>query len=384
MPDSLHLRPHDDFVGRWAEPTIFAMITLMAAARAVIEGADLWVLVAAAVALAGLMWGRRRAPIVGGAIATGAAIVGLAFESTAEPSTGILAAAAVYVVTVQGPRRRARLAAAILAGTFLGGLVLFGGLTFQDLFRNMALLLLGFASGEAVWYRRSVLVEARERVRLAEVTRDEEARLRVQEERLRIARELHDIVGHSLSIINVQAGVAAHVIDEQPEVAGTALEEIRKVSHNALEELRATVGVLRTGMEDATELAPTPGLKDLGKLIDSFRDAGLSVDVYMPEVIPALGAAQQLAIYRVVQEALTNVVRHANSAKTEVSVVFPQGEVSVEISNDGDAVGQGEESSGQGLVGMRERVGALGGSVSAEPRAEGGFRIRARFPVRQP
>jgi signal transduction histidine kinase len=380
----IHPRSHEAFVGRWAEPMVFTLVTGVTGARAVEQGASPWIVVASITALAGLLWGRRRNPILGGAVALGAAIAGLTMESEADVPIGVLAAAAVYLVTVRGARQRARIAATVFATTFLVGLALIGGLSFQDLFRNVAVLLVGFASGEAIWYRRSVLAEALERALLAEVTRDEEARLRVQEERIRIARELHDIVGHSLSIINVQAGVAAHVIDEQPEVAGTALKEIAEVSHSALEELRATVGVLRTGREDVTELSPAPRLDDLGELITSFRDAGLPVDLYVPEETPALGAAQQLAVYRIVQEALTNVIRHADSMKTQVSIVFPPGEVSVEITNDGDAVRQDAESSGQGLVGMRERVGALGGSVSAKPQPDGGFRVRARFPVRQP
>ena len=171
---------------------------------------------------------------------------------------------------------------------------------------------------------------------------------------------------------------------EQPEVAEKALREIREVSHEALQELRATVGVLRTGLDDTSGLAPTPQLKDLGALIASFQDAGLTVEIYTPEDIPNLGAAQQLAVYRIVQEALTNVVRHAGRSSAEVSIVFPPGEVSVEVVNDGEVIEPSNEMAGQGLVGMRERVVALGGSVDAHPRPDGGFRVKARFPGRRP
>jgi signal transduction histidine kinase len=367
--------------GRWTEPIAFIFIALVMSGRLRMEGADPWTFAVAGVGLAGLLWGRRRDRLIGGTIALTAAIVGVALESSVDPATGFLAAAAIYLVTVRGERNRARWLAAALAAVFLVALLIIEDLTFGEFVRNMAPLLLGFATGEAIWYRRAVLAEAQERAHLAEVTRDEEARLRVQEERIRIARELHDIVGHSLSIINVQAGAAGHVIAEQPEVAKMALEEIREVSHGALQELRATVGVLRTGLEDRSGLAPTPQLRDLDALIASFRDAGLAVDIHSSEETPDLGAAQQLAVYRIVQEALTNVVRHSGRSQAGVSIVYPPGEVSVEVVNDGEVVETSDAGDGLGLVGMRERIVALGGTVEARPRLDGGFRVRARFPV---
>jgi signal transduction histidine kinase len=367
--------------GRWTEPIGFIFIALVMSGRLRMEGADPWTFAVVGVGLAGLLWGRRRDRLIGGTIALTAAIVGVTLESSVDPATGFLAAAAIYSVTVRGERRRARWLAAALAAVFLVALLIIEDLTFGEFVRNMAPLLLGFATGEAIWYRRAVLAEAQERAHLAEVTRDEEARLRVQGERIRIARELHDIVGHSLSIINVQAGAAGHVIAEQPEAAKKALEEIRKVSHGALQELRATVGILRTELEDSSGLAPTPQLKDLDALIASFRDAGLAVEIYSSEEPPDLGAAQQLAVYRIVQEALTNVVRHSGRSKAEISIVYPPGEVSVEIANDGEVVETRSAGDGLGLVGMRERIMALGGTVEARPRSDGGFRVRARFPV---
>jgi signal transduction histidine kinase len=348
------------------------------------EGADQWAFVVVAVGLAGLLLGRQHNRVIGGLVALGAAVAGVALESSADPATGFLAGAAIYLVVVRGERRRARRWAAALETAFLATLLIMVDLSFAEFVRNLAPLLLGSATGEAVWYRRAVLAEAQERAHLAEVTRDEEARIRVQEERIRIARELHDIVGHSLSIINVQAGVAAHVITNQPEVAEKALREIRDASHDALEELRATVGVLRTGLDDSDGLAPTPQLEDLQALVGSFREAGLSVDLHTAEDPPDLGAGQQLAVYRIVQEALTNVVRHAGLASAQVSIVFPPGEVSVEVLNDGDVVELSKDAVGHGLVGMRERVSALRGTIDAHPRPDGGFSVRARFPVHRP
>jgi len=348
-----------------------------------IEGADPWTFVALAVSLAGLLLGYYVHRIVGSAVVMSAAIGGAAVEATADPAVGLMAAAAIYLVTVEGPRNRARLLGAGFGAVFIAALLVLESLSLAELVRNMAPLLVGFASGHAIWYRRSVLAEAKERARLAEVARGEEALLRVQEERIRIARELHDIVGHSLSIINVQAGVAAHVISDQPEAAGRALEEIQKASHQALEELRMTVGVLRSGMDGDDDLAPSPRIEDLERLVSSFREAGLPIEFHRAEDRPEMGPARELAVYRIVQEALTNAVRHGGSGPARVSLVYPPGEVSVEIVNDGDPVGP-TPGMGQGLVGMRERVAALAGTIDARPRPEGGFRVNARFPIGTP
>lgn len=372
-----------DGTNRWTEPVAFVFIAFVVSGRLRMEGADPWTFAVVAVGLVGLLWGRRRNRLTGGSIALASAIAGVALESSVDPATGFLAAAATYLVTVRGERQRARWLGGLFGAVFLVALLILENLSFGEFVRNMAPLLLGYATGEAVWYRRAVLAEAQQRAHLAEVTRDEEARFQVQEERIRIARELHDIVGHSLSIINVQAGAAGHVIAEQPEVAQEALLEIRKTSHAALQELRATVGVLRSGIDDPTELAPTPQLRDLDALVSSFQDAGLAVEIFRPEEAPDLGAAQQLAVYRIVQEALTNVVRHAGGSSAEVSIVFPPGEVSVDVANDGDVIEPSTDGVGQGLVGMRERVVALGGTVDAQPRPGGGFQVRARFPVRR-
>jgi len=379
-PEPLH---HIDASSWWSEPQTYALITLLVGARLRIEGADGWTFVALAVSLGGLLLGYYLHRIIGSAVVMAAAIGGAAVEASADPATGLMAAAAIYLVTVEGPRVRAHLLGAGFSAVFIVALLFLQSLSLSEFVRNLAPLLVGFASGHAIWYRRSVLAEARERAYLAEVARDEEARLRVQEERIRIARDLHDIVGHSLSIINVQAGVAAHVISDQPDVAGKALEEIQQASHQALEELRMTVGVLRSRSEDGTDLAPSPRLDDLDRLISSFREAGLPVEFHRASDEPEMGPARQLAVYRIVQEALTNVVRHGGSGATRISLVYPPGEVSIEISNDGDPV-EPVEGLGQGLVGMRERVAALAGSINISPRPEGGFQVHARFPIGTP
>ncbi|WP_455355477.1 sensor histidine kinase [Streptomyces sp. SYSU K217416] len=241
------------------------------------------------------------------------------------------------------------------------------------------------AAGDAVRSRRAVVDAIRERAERAERTREEEARRRVAEERLRIARDLHDVVAHHIALVNVQAGVAAHVMDKRPDQAKEALAHVREASRSALNELRATVGLLRQSGDPEAPTEPAPGLAVLDALVDTFRHAGLPVEVAISEDGP-LPAAVDLAAYRVIQEALTNVRKHAGpAAKAEVSVVRVGSCVEVTVLDDGTgsepADGHPENGGGHGLMGMRERATALGGRCSAGPRYGGGFRVQAILPV---
>ncbi|WP_424214112.1 sensor histidine kinase [Streptomyces sp. BI20] len=244
------------------------------------------------------------------------------------------------------------------------------------------------AAGDAVRSRRAFVDAIRERAERAERTREEEARRRVAEERLRIARDLHDVVAHHIALVNVQAGVAAHVMDRRPDQAKEALRHVREAGRSALDELRATVGLLRQSGDPAAPTEPAPGLAALDGLVDTFRNAGLPVTVALDAAAPALPAAADLAAYRVVQEALTNVRKHAGpGARAEVSVVRVPGAVEVTVLDDG---GSGADPSpepvapggGHGLLGMRERAGALGGRCEAGPRYGGGFRVHVVLPTR--
>ncbi|MCQ4213502.1 sensor histidine kinase [Streptomyces longispororuber] len=245
------------------------------------------------------------------------------------------------------------------------------------------------AAGDAVRSRRAFVDAIRERAERAERTREEEARRRVAEERLRIARDLHDVVAHHIALVNVQAGVAAHVMDKRPDQAKEALSHVREASRSALNELRATVGLLRQTGDPEAPTEPAPGLDRLDDLVDTFRHAGLPVEVARAEDAPALPAAVDLAAFRVVQEALTNVQKHAGAdAKAEVSVVRigPNVEVSVLDNGPGttappDGTDGTDRNGGHGLLGMRERVTALGGALTAGPRYGGGFRVHAILPV---
>lgn len=239
------------------------------------------------------------------------------------------------------------------------------------------------AAGDAVRSRRAFVDAIRERAERAERTREEEAGRRVAEERLRIARDLHDVVAHHIALVNVQAGVAAHVMDKRPDQAKEALAHVREASRSALDELRATVGLLRQSGDPEAPTEPAPGLAVLDGLLDSFRKAGLPVALARADGDGALPATVDLAAYRIVQEALTNVRKHAGpDAEAEVSVVRVGRTVEITVLDNGTPQpGVPADSGGHGLLGMRERVSALGGTLTAAPRYGGGFRVQAILPV---
>jgi signal transduction histidine kinase len=223
--------------------------------------------------------------------------------------------------------------------------------------------------------RRSAAEEARARAA--------EAQRRATEERLRIAREVHDVVAHNISLINVQAGVALHLIDEQPDQARPALAAIKEASKETLEELRSVVDALRSDGEAAPR-APTPGLDDIDRLATRTSEAGLPVRVDvsgMPRPVPA---GVDLAAYRIVQEALTNATRHAGATQVIVRLVHGENDLTVEVADDGRGAASSHVDNGgagSGITGMRERVTALGGTFEAGPRPGRGFAVHARLPL---
>ena len=221
------------------------------------------------------------------------------------------------------------------------------------------------------------------RARAAETarTREEEARRRASEERLRIARELHDVLAHNISLINVQAGVALHLMDEQPEQARTALSAIKQASKDALGELRSVLEVLRRSGE-AEPRTPQPGLAELDDLISRAGTAGLEVTVDVTGVRRPLPAEVDLAAFRIVQEAVTNFARHAGQATAAVRVAYGEHDVTLQIDDDGrSGTPSAIAGSGSGIAGMRERTAALGGRLEVGPRPDGGFRVRAELPM---
>jgi signal transduction histidine kinase len=242
------------------------------------------------------------------------------------------------------------------------------------------------AIGVAAWLIAfGVVVELaktrRERAAQYRRTAAEEARRRAGEQRMAIARELHDVLAHHISLISVQAGVALHLLDEQPEQARTALTAIRQASRESLGELRSVLELLRHGEEGAPR-APAPGLEALDALVARTSAAGLPVTVEVVGTARPLPAAVGLAAYRIVQEALTNVTRHAGPATATVRLAYAAQELTVEVTDDGTGA-EDTSGSGQGLLGMAERAAAIGGEVDAGPRPGGGFRVVARLPVRE-
>jgi signal transduction histidine kinase len=221
--------------------------------------------------------------------------------------------------------------------------------------------------------------EARERARRAEREREERALLAVAEERARIARELHDVVGHSVSVMTVQASAVRRLLKPEQEREREALLIVEQTGREAMAEMRRMVGVLRRP-EEAPALAPQPSLEHLEKLVEHARESGLPVTLKVEGEAVKLPAGVDLTAYRLVQEGLTNALKHARAQNAEVLVRYEDGNVELTVSDDGSG-GGGGDSGGHGLVGMRERISVYGGELEAGPRPEGGFRLRARLPV---
>jgi signal transduction histidine kinase len=231
---------------------------------------------------------------------------------------------------------------------------------------------------------RAYAARLEERTAELEQAREELARRAVTEERLRLARELHDVVAHAMSVIAVQSGVGAHVADTQPQEAAKALAAIEATSRAALTELRRLLGVLREDSQPQGNLTPVPGLADLDGLLAEVAKGGLAVRLRVEGTPSPLPAGVDLSAYRIVQEALTNVVKHAGPARAQVVVGYHDHDVTLEVTDDGSGVGartgDGQARVGHGLIGMRERVAAFGGDLEVGPQPDGGFRVAARLP----
>jgi signal transduction histidine kinase len=238
----------------------------------------------------------------------------------------------------------------------------------------------GMAVASRMWQLH--LREVEQRAEEAERTRDETARRRAVEERLRIARELHDSLTHSISVIQVQVGVAVHLARKRGEDVPPALLAIQEASADATRELRATLSVLRSQDDYGSEDGDGSGLGQLDGLVTRARSAGLPVSVTVTGGQRPLPPDVDQAAYRIVQEALTNVSRHADHACAFVHLHYAPDALTVQVNDDGKGVSTMSAGPGLGLIGMRERVSALGGQLHAGPREGGGFQVRAELPVR--
>ena len=221
--------------------------------------------------------------------------------------------------------------------------------------------------------------EARERAARAERERELRARDAVAEERARIARELHDVVGHSVSVMTVQASGVRRLLRPEQEREREALLIVERTGREALAEMRRMVGVLRRP-EEAPALAPQPSLEHLDRLVEQARETGLPVDLRVEGEALELPAGVDLTAYRLVQEGLTNAIKHSHATRAEVVVSYGDAQIEVTVSDNGNGVGNGG-GGGHGLVGMRERVSVYGGQLDAGPQPGGGYRLRAKLPV---
>ena len=334
----------------------------------------------------------RRWPLPVLALASAAAAAQVA-SGTASLLVSLVLGVAGYTVAVGVPRRLS-IRAVLAAAAIFGAALLYTGMTrglsplAAGAVAGFLPLAAGWSIGDSVAARRRYvagLAEQAERERAAEAER---ARQEVREERVRIARELHDVVAHTLAVITVQAGVGRRLMARRPEEAGAALESIEMIGRTAQDELRVVLGLLRDEDAGAAALAPAPRLVDLKELADTVRASGTPVELRTSGTDRQLSPALELTLYRVVQEALTNVVRHAPQARATVDLTVSAARVRLEVADDGGSAGRaagdqerpGIPGTGHGIAGMRERIGAFGGWLVAEPLACG-FRVRAEVPI---
>jgi signal transduction histidine kinase len=354
--------------------------------------------------------GRRRRPLAVWGVTLAAAAIAIAVVPPAG-AISLPVVIAVYTLAQLDARRRALLLA-VIAGAVLAlarGLFQYRGWSDARTALEPALVLAALFLGWEFGSRRAYVAEIEARAAQAERTREEQARLQIDAERLRIARELHDVLAHCIATISVQAGVAAHVLHDRPQQAEQALRTIKATSGEALRELRGMLGVLRQA-DESEPRAPAPGLGQLDALLASTLDAGLPTRAVIRGQRRPLPASVELAAYRIVQESLTNVLRHAGPAHALVWVSYGDEQVTIAVEDDGrgspgtslvangsgvdangpggsangradDANGRAAAQSGHGILGMRERAHALGGDLQAGPRPEGGFRVFARLPI---
>jgi signal transduction histidine kinase len=351
---------------------------------------------------------RRRFPVAVLAVATGCALGAMLVDRATGPFLiGVVIAA--FTVATHTDRLTAFVAGGLAAVVLAGGAMLMAKHVPWSAPEHTILAVWTFlatAIGDAVRNRRAYFLAIEERAVRAEQTREEEARRRVAEERLRIARELHDVVAHHIALINVQSGVASHLLEQDPAAAQEALAHVRKASRTVLDELGVLLGVLRESGELDGPAEPAPGLHRLDSLVDGFSAAGLAVRRTVSGEPRPLPPVADLTAYRIVQESLTNAHKHGGGAPANVLLAYGHRELMIEVANEvvapvpadpalvAAAVGEASiepsvtvvpadgngHRNGHGIVGMRERAAAVGGRLEAGP-VEGGFRVRAWIPL---
>jgi signal transduction histidine kinase len=374
--------------GYWFDALVLAGIGVGIAGVVVGQGrtdgptGPLWFDVLAIVAILSPLFVRRRFPF-GAPAAVGAAVVLTTFvDPRVTPYAFVTFLAGCAAVFLVGLLRDRSLAAAGLA-LALGVEAL---VAYKDPTGNLGAFIATSIVLAILWTIAFALGrkfqeadEAKKRASRAERGREERARTAVTEERARIARELHDVVGHSVSVMTVQASAVRRLLRPEQQRERESLLIVEQTGREALAEMRRMVGVLRRP-EEAPALAPQPSLEHLDKLVEQTREAGLPVELRIEGDPLPLPAGLDLTAYRLVQEGLTNALKHARAQHAEVLVHYSDGHVELTVSDDGRGAGD-RDGGGHGLVGMRERMTVYGGELEAGPRPEGGYRLRARLPV---
>jgi signal transduction histidine kinase len=332
-----------------------------------------------------LLW-RRRAPLaVLGLVIGAAAVQAIFFDDSPQPSLELFVAVLIvlYSVGANSDRRRALIGAALAAPAILAvdlPHLLAGDTSLGSATSGWFVFAVVWSFGRYLGRRRLEADSLRERAARLEIEREEKARLAVIEERARIARELHDVVAHSVSVIVVQARGGRRVLALDPEEARQAFDAIESTGRHALAEMRRLLGLLRRS-DDELALAPQPSVSRLAELVEQLRAAGLPVDVSIEGEAVELPPGVDLSAYRIVQEALTNTLKHADGAKAQVVVRYRGADLELEICDDGAGVVTADGDGGQGLIGMRERVAVYGGEFESGYRQGGGYGVRVRLPL---
>ena len=324
-----------------------------------------------------LFWRRRYPLVVFGVVAAGA-LAQVPFQLVVPANVAVLVA--MYTVTVRRSWQWAAAAGVVaLIGDGILAFAYYDG-TWRAYANNAVLTCAVWIGGRYTRSRRAQLADLRERARRAESERDAQAQAAAAAERARIARDLHDVVAHSVSVMVVQADGGAFALDDDPEATRRALATISATGREALAEMRRMLGVLREA--DESGYAPQPGVADLDDLIAHVRTAGLPVDLSVDGEPRDLPKSLELVVYRVIQESLTNTLKHGGPGATaHARLHYGEGAVEAAVCDDGRGAGTSSDGLGHGLIGLRERVGMYGGTVAAGPRSGGGYEVVARIPV---
>ena len=335
---------------------------------------------------------RRRLPFAVFAVGAGSMAVQGALGLYSPTFAFLALNVALYSLAAYGERRLAILGVMVWTGLLSVHLAWFVATSWPhvaiadlyDLFNDWVLLAAAWVLGQGVRQRRAHAVELEERAARLAREREEQARQAAIQERLRIARELHDVVAHSLSVIGIQAGAARLVLDAEPTPARAreAVATIEATANRAMGEMRRALGILRDTEQAGAALAPLPGLDRLPALLDQVRAAGLAVDLTITGTPRPLATSIDLSLYRIAQEALTNALKHARATHAEVVVGYAAHDVTVEVTDDGrGSPSPTGGSGGAGTIGMQERVALFGGELRVGPRPQGGYAVRACLPI---